>query len=111
MKNERRKAVIAAYKERKVVAGIYAVRCNPTGERWLCAAPNIATVQNRIWFGLQMGTSPHRRLQTAWCEHAADFAFEEIERIPEEEDAYFRDRKLSNRLAHWCEALGARPLG
>ena len=62
MKNERRKAAIAAYKERKVVAGIYAVRCNPTGERWLGAAPNIATVQNRVWFGLQMGTSPHRRL-------------------------------------------------
>ncbi len=110
MKNERKKAVIAAYKERKVVAGIYAVRCKATGQRWLGSATNIATIENRIWFGLRLGTSPHRDLKAAWQAHGPDFVFEEIERLAEEEDPYFRDRMLKDRLAHWCEALGATGL-
>lgn len=111
MKSERRKAAIAAYKERKIAAGIYALRCNSTGQRWLGSSPNVTTVQNRIWFGLRLGTNPHRQLQAAWNEHGADFTFEEIERLPEEEDPYFRDRKLSERLAYWSEVLNAPTLG
>ena len=107
MGREQRKAALAAYKERKVVAGIYAVRCKATGQRWLGSAPNIATIQNRIWFGLRLGTSPHRDLQAAWQAHGPDFVFEEVELLAEEDDPYFRDRMLKDRLAHWCEALGA----
>lgn len=44
MTPDRRKAAIVAYKERKPVAGVYAVRCAPTGEIWVGATLTIGTV-------------------------------------------------------------------
>lgn len=81
-----RKAAIAAYKERKVIGGIYAVRCRATDRRWIGWAPNLSTIQNRLWFALRLGTSPHRTLQAAWTEHGGEsFVLEEVERLDEEE--------------------------
>ena len=48
MKIDDRKAAIAAYKKRKSAAGIYAVRCAPTGESWIGQTLNLETIQNRI---------------------------------------------------------------
>ena len=61
---EDRKAAIAAYKERKVIGGVYAVRCTATGEVWVGQWPNLATIQNRIWFTLRQGSHPNPDLQT-----------------------------------------------
>ncbi|MBS0518957.1 MAG: GIY-YIG nuclease family protein, partial [Proteobacteria bacterium] len=85
MKNANRKAAAAAYKERKAVAGIYALRCLATGERWIGRAPDLSTIQNRLWFTLRQGSFPHRDVQAAWnaC-GAASFVFEEIERLEDE---------------------------
>lgn len=111
MKGEDRKAAVAAYKERKAAAGIYAVRCVSTGQRWLGRAPDLSTVQNRLWFTLRQGNSPNRVLQAEWREHGADnFTFEEIERLEDEELAYVRDRALRDRLAHWRTELGAEAI-
>jgi hypothetical protein len=111
MKGEDRKAAVAAYKERKAIAGIYALRCVPTGQRWAGRARDLGTVQNRLWFTLRQGSNPHRSLQAAWREHGAEsFAFEEIERLDDEAIAYVRDRILKDRLAHWCATLGAEAI-
>ncbi len=61
-----RKAAIAAYKERKTIAGIYVVRCAASGEAWVGQAPNLETIQNRIWFSLRQGSHTCRSLQAAW---------------------------------------------
>jgi hypothetical protein len=111
MGNTARKAALAAYKERKVAYGIYSLRCLPTGQLWVGSAADLGTIRNRLWFGLRQGNSPNRALQAASRAHAPDeFAFEEVERLTEEMDAYFRDRLLRDRLAHWCSALGAQPI-
>jgi hypothetical protein len=102
MKGMDRKAAVAAYKERKTVAGIYAVRCLATGEQWVGQAPDLGTIRNRLWFTLKLGTSPHRGLQAAWNAHGADnFVFEELERMPEEALSFARTALLKKRLAHW----------
>ena len=111
MRGEQRKAAIAAYKEREVVAGIYAVRCSATGQCWAGAAPDLSTVENRLWFSLRLGSMHRPSLQAAYCEHGrTSLAYEEIERLPEEEDSYIRGKKLKERLAHWCERLAAEAL-
>lgn len=103
-----KKAAIAAYKERKASAGIYAVRCVPTGDCWIGRAPDLGTIQNRLWFGLKLGSSPHRGLQAAWHTHGADqFTFEELERLADEELPYVREATLKRRLAYWREMLNA----
>jgi hypothetical protein len=108
MNPEQRKAAVANYRERKSVAGIYAVICRPTGQRWIGRAPDLGTIQNRLWFTLRHGGCPHRALQAAWNQHGGDaFSLEIVERIEDEALAYVRDGILKERLSHWCSALGA----
>lgn len=111
MQAKEKKAAIAAYKERKVIGGIYAVRCRTTDRRWIGWAPNLSTIQNRLWFALRLGTSPHRTLQSAWSEHGGEnFVLEEVERLDEEESAFVRDRTAKERHAYWCAALRAEAI-
>jgi hypothetical protein len=108
MKSEARKAAIAAYKERKSAAGIYAVRCTATGEVWVGQSPNLDTVQNRVWFTLRVAGNLNRTLQKAWDDHGADhFVFEVIEQLDDDDLVYTRDALLKERLAHWRAELGA----
>ena len=108
MTKDGRRAAIDAYKERKAVAGIYAVRCRASGETWVGRAADLDKIQNRLWFTLRQGGNPHRALQAAWRAHGAEaFAFEVLERLPEEASDYLRASALKDRLAHWRDALGA----
>lgn len=113
MKGEWRKAVVNAYRERKVEAGIYLVRCGATGECWVGAAPDLATIRNRLWFSLRQGVSMPRALQSAWTAHGEQaFSLEVVERLVEEHDdpAYVRDRVRKERVAHWSAELCATPM-
>jgi len=107
MKVTERRDAVATYKERKVRAGIYAIRCQPTDHVWLGKAPDLATIQNRQWFTLRLGTHPHRSLQEAWALHGAKaFSFEVVETVPDDDLAFGRDRALKRRLDHWLAAWG-----
>jgi hypothetical protein len=111
MNRDQRKAAVSAYRERKSVAGIYAVVCRPSGERWIGRALDLDTVQNRLWFTLRHGGCAHRSLQTAWNVHGPDaFTLDIIERLDDETLSYVRDRALKDRLAHWCSALVAEAI-
>ncbi len=106
MQQADRRAAIAAYKERTVRAGIYAVRC--PGAVWVGQAANLGGIANRIWFSLRYGGHPNRVLQQAWQVHGAEgFALEILETLAEEESAYLRGRQLQARLAHWRAHIGA----
>lgn len=107
MKSER-KAAVSAYKERKVEAGIYAIRCSASGETWVGSAPDLSTIQNRQFFTLRQGGNMAKTMQAAWNEHGADaFTFEVLETLPEEDMALSRDRRLKELLADWAAELGA----
>lgn len=107
-----RRAAIAAYKERKPRAGIYAVRCAASGESWVGPSPNLDAVENRLWFTLKMGGGPaDATLLAAFRAHGRDgLAFEELEVLPPEDDTYLRGAQLKERAAHWRAALGAHAL-
>jgi hypothetical protein len=103
-----RKAAIAAYKERKTIAGIYVVRCTATSETWVGQSPNLEKIQNRIWFTLRHGSHTCRSLQAACTAHGPDsLTFAECERLEEEETTYVRDALLKERALHWRSELGA----
>lgn len=107
-----RKALLREYRERKVEAGIYAVRCVPTGQLWIGATPELATRQNGIWFSLRLGSHREKTLQEAWKIHGADaFAFETVEVVDIEGlDGVMRGSRLKDRRAHWIETLKATGL-
>jgi hypothetical protein len=103
-----RKAAIAAYKERKTIAGVFVIRCNATSETWVGQAQNLEKIQNRIWFSLRQGSHTCRSLQAAWKTHGPDsLTFAECERLEEEETPYIRDALLKERMLHWRSELGA----
>lgn len=106
-----RKAAKAAYREQTTVAGIYAVRCAASGQVWVGAAPNLTTIQNRIWYSLRHISTTFRSLQAAWNEHGADsFTFEELEHLPDDINPLLRRDELKKRAAHWQEELGAEAM-
>jgi hypothetical protein len=111
MQGPDRRAAVAAYKEKKTRAGIYALRCAASGAVWVGRTLTLDSVQNRHWFTLRFGNAPQASLQAAWTAHGPDsFRFEVLEELPEEELAYLRDALLKARLAHWRAALGAQVL-
>ena len=103
-----RKAAVAEYKKRKAVAGIYAVHCVVTDERWVGQAYDLETIQNRVWFALRTGAGRVAAMQAAWRKHGAEsFRLDVVEQLDEEELNYVRDHKLKDRLAHWRTTLSA----
>ena len=103
-----KRAAINAYKERKSVAGVYALRCAATGEARVGRTLDVDKIWNRLHFSLIGRASPHRELQAAWNARGAEaFAFEVLERLEEEALEFARDAKLKERAEFWRGKLGA----
>lgn len=102
-----KKAAIADYRKRKTLAGIYQIRCAPTDQIWVGQAPNIDTIQNRIWFTLRQGGSTCATLLEAWRSQGADSLTFDILDIIDEESPYVRQSMLKDRVMMWRERLGA----
>jgi len=108
MDRTERKAAVSAYKERKTVAGVYAIHCATIAEQWVGAAPDLSTIWTRRAFALRQGLETNKALQAAWNTHGADsFAFKILEEIDLEDLTYGRERAFKERVAHWRDALGA----
>ena len=108
MTAERRKAAIAAYKERKAAVGIFAVRCAPAAKVWVGQTRDLEKVWNRISFSLRSGADPRRDLQAAWNAHGgAGFAFERLEQLKDEALEFALQSALDERMAFWRQKLGA----
>ncbi|MEZ4496357.1 MAG: GIY-YIG nuclease family protein [Thermomicrobiales bacterium] len=108
MNREERKAAIGAYKELKVEAGVFALRCTVDDRRWIGRAQNLATIENRLRFTLKRGKSPSASLQAAWTEHGDEaIVFEVIDVLDDQIDQFDRDRALNERQRSIAAELGA----
>lgn len=106
-----RKALIADYKDRATVAGVFAVVCSATGRAWVGQSRHIDTQQNGLWFALRLGSSPFRSLQAEWNAHAPDdFRFEQLDRLPTDLSEFARKDELKKRAALWAARLDAERL-
>ncbi len=109
MNRDRKRALTAAYKERKARPGVFAVRCAGSAQVWVGHSRELANRQNGIWFALRLGTSLHKGMQQAWREHGeAAFSYEELQVIDGEGlSAWSLDQALKDTAAAWREQLGA----
>lgn len=106
-----RKAALAAYKEQKAEAGVFAYTCQPSGQVWIGTALNLRQIVNRIQFDLGLGKHRNAALQAAWNAHGRDaFTFEVKEVLDADTPDYLRPQMLKARAQHWTEALGATHL-
>lgn len=110
MEKSNRRQAIRDYKEQKPPAGVFAVRCAPTGEVWVGGNRNVEAQKNAIWFGLKGGAHINKAMQAAWNAHGeAAMSYEVLERIedPDLTPMGLADA-LKSRERHWVEELGAR---
>ena len=107
-----RKQLVRDFKERKVAAGAFAVRCVPSGQVWVDVSPNLHNRQNSLWFSLRLGSHPNRALVQAWKDHGeAAFTYEVVEELPDAERSQWEmTNALKDLSARWREALSAEKL-
>ena len=110
MDKQSRRELVRDYKEKKTAAGVYAVRCAPSGDVWVSGSRNIDAQQNSLWFGLKTGGHFNRAMQAAWTAHGeAAFTYEVLERIEAEDMTPLGLADLVKaRERHWQAALGAK---
>ena len=107
MDNAGKKEAIREYKERKQLQGVFAIRCDASGEVWVGSSPNLDAHQNREWFTLRSGLHRNKALQAAWNAHGADaFRYEIVEEI-KDENALLIPSLLKDREKHWRMELKA----
>lgn len=113
MKDAEKRAAVTAYRERKILGGVYRVSCSASGEMWVGFWSDLATIQNRLWFSLRQGASPNPAMQRAWQQHGAEqFQFEVLEPIeaPEDVSAPLHRAMLKDRATLWLARLKAKPV-
>lgn len=111
MHGPQRKAMVAAYKERKVEAGIYALRCAGTDGAWVGRTADLSKIENRLRFSLAHDPALRASLKAAVAAHGTEaIRFEVLERLGEDDIPYSRDRFLRERQTHWQERLGAEAI-
>lgn len=109
MHKDDRKRAVAAWKEEKRPAGIYALRCGT--EVWVGATPDLNAIGNRLRFTLETGSVQHPGVRAALAAHGAQaFTVERLEVLDEETPAVSRARILKERRAYWCAELKAEGL-
>ena len=99
------------FKERKVAAGAYAVRCSPSGAVWVGVSRNLDAARNACWFSLRMRGHRVGSLQAAWDVHGEDsFTFEILQALDEDTHPLAVQDLLKEMKAAWVARLAALPL-
>lgn len=106
-----KKQAIQDFKKRKAARGVYAVRCNPTGQVWVGSSPNLAATRNGTWFCLQSGSHIHKQLQAEWDTRGeAAFQYEILEQLKDDVSAMALRDVLKEKKLEWVARLGAQAL-
>jgi hypothetical protein len=107
MDNASRKEAVRNYKERKPLQGVFAIRCEASGEVWTGCSPNLDAHQNREWFVLRSGLHRNKAMQAAWNAHGdASFRYEIVEEVTDDNPLLIPSL-LKDREKHWRETLSA----
>lgn len=86
MEKQNRKELLGAYKERRVVGGVYAIRNTKNGKRLLGAAADLKGFRNRFGFAKQTGSGLSLKLKKDWETFGPDaFELEILEELEKKE--------------------------
>ncbi len=101
-----RKALKEQYQSRKVVGGVYCIRCSGRDHIWFRATTNMQGAKNRFLFSLSTDLCPEICMMDAWKESgASQFSFEVIEEMEKKEtqtEQEFSD-DVNTLLELWLE--------
>ena len=101
-----KKALKAQYKSRKVIGGVYGIRCAAENALWLRATTDLAGAENRFAFSVMTNLCPEPIMAKAWKTHgAAAFSLEILETLQKQESQTDREfaQDIDTLLALWAE--------
>ena len=111
MQSSEKKEAVRKFKERKVLLGIYAVRCTISGRVWVGSARNLDAAKNRIWFGLRNGGYIEKDLQQEWnAQGEPSFEYEILEALEGDLHPLAVNDLLKQKCNHWVAQLAAKQL-
>lgn len=104
MDQQRKKALLEAYKNRRPDMGVIALRCEATGETFLEISKDISATMNGIRIKLNAGFHPNRRLLELWKAYGeANFTFS-VARTLKYDDPSEDHRRELEKLREECLA-------
>ena len=110
MDNAGKKEAVRSYKERKQRQGVFAIRCEASGQVWTGSSPNLDAQKNKEWFVLRAGLHRNKAMQAAWNAHGdAAFRYEIVEEITDDNPLLIPSL-LKDREKHWRAELNAIPV-
>jgi dissimilatory sulfite reductase (desulfoviridin) alpha/beta subunit len=86
MDKQQKKEMLSTYRERKLVGGVCAIYCPPTGKRLLQSATDIQRCRNLFDFSKSIGSSTHLELNADINRFGMEaFQFEILQQIEKKE--------------------------
>ncbi len=90
-----RKALGKAFKERKLVGGVYTITNTANGKYIVGHTANLASIKNRFQFAVTTGSAVDPKLRQDWAEYGGQAfrldVLEELEQGPEQTQPQFMD--------------------
>jgi len=108
---ESRREAARNFKEQKVLAGAYAVRCAATGKVWVGTSRNLDATKNGCWFMLRNGSHQEKSLQAEWnAQGEQAFEYEVLEALGDDVHPLNVVALLKEMKGAWVARLSATPL-
>jgi hypothetical protein len=80
--NEKKKEILAQYKEREIIGGAYIIRNTLENKLLLDATTDLQSIKNRFEFSQKTGSCVYPKLQKDWSEHGGSaFVLEVLEEL------------------------------
>jgi hypothetical protein len=107
-----KKELQAAYKERQVLGGVYALKNTGSGKRLIDATVDLQGIKNRFEFMKKTGSCMNLKLQQDWTSKDPPFVLEVVEELEkgqtQTQEEYLAD--LDTLKEMWLEKLAAADL-
>ena len=108
-----KKEIIAQYKDREIIGGVYSIRNTENNKMLLGAATDLHGIKNRFEFSRKTGSCVDPKLQSDWNECGSEhFVFEVLEELRKGEAQTVEDFRadISVLKEMWFEELADRDL-
>ena len=100
--------MVRQYKELKVQAGVYIVRCFASGRVWGWPVRNLRATKNGLWSGLRAGFHRETSLQAEWNALGEEaFEYETLEALSEDVHPLNVFGELKEMKSKWVAELKA----
>jgi len=108
-----KKELLARYKEREIVGGVYAITNTLNNRMFLEATTDLRKSKNRFDFSQRTGSCVHVKLQGDWNEQGGErFAFEALDELKKGETQTMDEFKadIDTLKKMWLDKLAGRDL-